>query len=858
MHLKKVAGGGFCRSYRETDGSGERELSGNGKENLMQRTEKEAKEKNREVYLRPKQAARKLKVALEMGNAVYLYGVTGIGKTALVRDVLARRPYEYYPAAETEPEDIRTEPEKIKTELAKTGRRPEKTAAAEDRAEKTATKEESGTEETEAERIVVIDGLHGVTLQTRQEEYAALIKKLLGQERVRLLLISRAPVPGWLLPLHMEYRFVEIAERDFYFTQKEQEEYLERCGIYLEPDAAGQAWELAKGHPAALRLLVMEKGDIRLAVKNMWLWLENHVFDQWEAELQEFLMETSIVENYTRELAGMLTGRNNVDELISRAEELGNFMTKTGQDGVWEYRWGMRQAMRQRIRKKYNSKEIQRLYSNAGLYYEMHGQIREALDAYETCRDEESVLRVLCANARRNPAAGAYFELREYYLSLPEETVMKNPALISYMSMLHSILMDEEKSEYWYRMLEKYAGEHGGSEKREAKRWLVYLDIALPHRGSAGLIPLLKSAGSMAAGHRTALPELSVTTNLPSLMNGGKDFCEWSKRDKELAASIGKAVSLALGEYGKGLVPLALAESGLEKGADSFEVMRLAEKGRLNAEGRVELCFVASALLAWLAILNGNAEYAEEIMETFRGRAKREAPRMLPNIDAFLCRIFLYQKRPAKTMEWLDTAPKEADTFCTLERFRYLTKARVYLQAGRYEAALGLLEELLYYAEKMKRTYIKMEASLLLAVTLYRLGREEWRETLQSCITCAEGYHFVRLFSRECGAVPDLLEVGGIEWTDEGFQKQVLEECRKMAKLYPGYLCQGTDSEVRLSGQAVRILRMQAEGISIKEIARRLGIREDTVKYHNRETYRKLGVSSRTAAIHEARLRKLI
>ncbi|MDO4175162.1 MAG: LuxR C-terminal-related transcriptional regulator, partial [Eubacteriales bacterium] len=744
-------------------------------------------------------------------------------KTALVRDVLSRRRYLYYSAQETEPEQMETKSDGKNW-------------------------------------IVVIDDLHSVALRAYQERYAVVIQKLLERPDVELVLVSRAPIPGWLLPIHIEYGLIEIAEKDFYFSRKEQDTYLEQHGVWLTPDEAQRVWELAHGHPASLRLLALEKGNVNLAMKNMWIWLENHVYDQWETELQEFLMETSIVENYTKELAAMITGRDNVEELISSAEELGNFMTRTGQDGVWEYRWAMRQSMRGRLLKKYSKEQVRWLHSHAGLYYEMHGMFPEAFRMYEVYHEAESISRVLTANARRNPASGQYFELRRYYLALPEETVKQTPALMAYMSMLQSILMDADESERWYAELKAYAESHSGSERREAKRRLISLDIGLPHRGSANLISIFQCTGSLLAGQKSVLPELSVTTNLPSLMNGGKDFCDWSKRDHELAASIGKAVELVLGKYGKGLVSLALAESGLEKGADSYEIMRLAEKGRMCAEsgGRVELCFVAAAMLAWLALLNGNAEYAEEIILAFRNRAEKEAPQMLPNINAMLCRIALYQRRPAEVMKWLEEAPEEMKEFCTLERFRYLTKVRAYLQAGKDTAACSLLQQLLYYAEKMKRTYIGMEASLLLAITLRRMGRQEWRETLQKCVTQAESYHFVRLFSREGAAVLELLEAEEITWTDEEMKKQTLEECRRMSKFYPGYLTPGSDGKVMLSENALKILRLQAEGLSIKEIAHKLGIRPDTVKYHSRETYRKLGVTSRTAAVNEARRRKII
>lgn len=48
------------------------------------------------IYLRPKKAARKLKSAQGVNQTVYIYGVTGTGKTSLVKDYLGRRAFEYY------------------------------------------------------------------------------------------------------------------------------------------------------------------------------------------------------------------------------------------------------------------------------------------------------------------------------------------------------------------------------------------------------------------------------------------------------------------------------------------------------------------------------------------------------------------------------------------------------------------------------------------------------------------------------------------------------------------------------------------------------------------------------------------
>lgn len=774
-------------------------------------------------YIRPKEAVRKLKTAWKLRSTAYLYGVTGIGKTALIRDFLGRRRYEYYSAKEIEPNQIRVR--------------------------------EDG-----KDHIVVIDDLYSVTNQRQREEYRERIKDLLDQERVWLILISRSPVPRWLFPLYVEYVFTVISEKNFYLTREEQRLYLESWNIHLNEKDEERAWELGEGHPVSLRLLALERGEIDKAVKDMWIYLETHVYDQWDLELQAFLMETSIVDNFTKELAGMITGRGDVEGIIAQAEELGNFLELSGQNGVWQYRWPMRQSMRNRLQKKYSDEKIRHLYYHAGLYYELHDQYSEALEMYQKYQETESISRVLTANARKNPASGQYFQLRKYYLSLPEERIMTSSVLMACMSMLHSMLMNEQESERWYHNLEEFAKNSTGSARREAGSYLLYLDIGLPHRGSVNLTDILKHAGNLLRQRKAALPEFSVTSNLPSLMNGGKDFCEWSRKDTELAASIGKLVELVLGKYGRGIVPLALAESYLEKGMDSYEVMRLAEQGKMCAEsgGKVEQCFVAVGILAWLSIQKGNADDGEEILRIFRRRAKEEAPWLLQNLDAFVCRCCLYQGKNTEVGAWMEDAPNELEEFCTMERFRYLTKVRVYLQSGRYERACGLIQQLLYYAEYMKRTYIRMEAKLLLAVAMYRMGREEWRSAMQECITGAEEYHFVRILSREGGAVLELLKAGEFVWKDLAFRGQVLRECEQMAAFYPNYLKEGADGEILFSGNALKILRMQAEGFPVKEIAVKLGISEATVKYHNKETYRKLGVNSKVAAVNEARKRGLI
>jgi len=773
-----------------------------------------------EKYVLPNFASKKFRLAQGLQQGIYLYGITGIGKTALVEHMLGRKSYYYYSAAETTADQIQIP-------------------------------------EDEQHPIAVVDDMQEIMDERQRVEYAECLRLLVKRKNVWLILISRCAMPQWLMPVHVDSAFLIIKEEDFLLDRSGQDNYFEKWKVSLPPEKAKQIWQTGGGNPLFLRFVAMAEGDIDQAMNHLWKYLL-YIYDQWDTELQEFMMEMSVVDRFDFHMAQMATGRENVPQLIERALEMGNFLIET--EGVYEYHFFLKDSFKTVLKNKFGGEQMARIYYNAGRMYEMSGDIINALDMYEACGDQKSILRLLVVNAQKNPAAGHYFEMRRYYLLLSEEVICTSPILMAGMSMLQSMLMNREESERWYHLLEDFAGRNGGSRKREAKNRLLYLDIALPHRGTVDMLELLKHAGTLLKERKAILPEFSVTSNLPSIMNGGKDFCEWSKKDKELAASIGKLAEFVLGKYGKGLVSISLAESYLEKGLESYEIASLAEKGWMQAEagGKMEQVFVAVGILVWLSILNGHGEDGQEMLESFQQRLEKEETQIFCNLRAFQCRIALYRGKLAQVQEWMEEAPDENKEFCSMERFRYLTKIRVYIQFGKYDRAYGLLQKMLFYAKEQKRIYVAMESMILLAIVKYHMKEEGWETLLQECIHQAQEYHFVRIFSREGGAVLKLLKAGDFTWQDEGFRRQISMECEKMGRYYPSYLKEKIDGEIVLSENALHILRLQAEGYRTNQIAEQLGITGNTVKYHSKETYRKLNVSSKAAAVNEAKNRGLI
>ena len=79
-----------------------------------------------------------------------------------------------------------------------------------------------------------------------------------------------------------------------------------------------------------------------------------------------------------------------------------------------------------------------------------------------------------------------------------------------------------------------------------------------------------------------------------------------------------------------------------------------------------------------------------------------------------------------------------------------------------------------------------------------------------------------------------------------------------MARRYPLYLKKQTATQSDFHPTALRILRLQADGLSLNQIAQELGMKPFTVSYHIQENYRKLYVTRKADALLAARSLGLI
>lgn len=776
----------------------------------------------------PSIAYKQLDSSYKTGIAVYIYGATGYGKTSLVQEYLTGKDVLWFSAKEREWVI----------------------------SEKDVSKAES----------IVFDDIQFVSSDEQRDQIVNCIKN----SDSWVVIMGRPHSPQWLVPLIAEGSVRVIPEKQLRMTTEDVIKIASLNALTLSEEDAKYIVEKTEGNVYAISTTIQylkDGGDLEKALVRIGgmfaKHLEQEVISQWDKYLQEFLMMVSVVDCFNLALAVMITGDDQAAKLIDDAINLGHFIHVDGE--TYQIRPQLLEALRNKAVKEFGLNGYRGYIANAAHYYEMKGDIIMALELYEKCESKSNIRSLLIRNSRRHPGAGHYYELRKYYFELDEEDVEHTPNLMSALSLLYSILMNPEKSEYWYKKLEEYSNNAMGGEKREIEALLLNLDLSLPHRGSKNMQNIMKRTFKLMQSGKFTVRDLSVTNNGPSAMNGGLDFCEWSKRDKLIADTIGKIVEAVTGDMGRGLIHAGMSESLYEKGTNDTEAARHSMLLNIEAEGggKRELMFVAVAIQARIAIISGDVNNAIRVVDAYEEHLRNyDNDALKRNLEAFRCRITLITGKTDFAKEWLAKSPDDTVDFCTLERYAYMTKAFCYVQLGMNAEAITILTKLRYYAEEYQRTYIHMETGLLVSIVSRREGGE-WKELFISTLLEIQEYQFLRIISEKgSGLLPLLKDIKKeyleLKKADTSWFKRVLKETELIAKKYPGYLnCNGPFPS-DFSETDVRILELQADGLSTKDIAGILYMSERNVKYHASENYKKLGAKGKVEAIQIAKSINLI
>lgn len=690
-----------------------------------------------------------------------------------------------------------------------------------------------------------------------QQPLCDLIRSTVGRP---IVCLSRGKVPSWLLPFQVSGIMTVLDQNALAFDRQSVGQLLERHGLKVNDLMLTAIYKESRGYPLALSILARhmvngESFDATIADQirqEIFLYYEEEVFNRFDLTTRRLLLELAPFDQFSLSLAHMVSGDSNVGETFGRLQRETTMMIQDSLD-VFHFWPIFRLFLRWELRQKYSDEQCRAIYNRGGLYYELKEDYGHALQCYAKSGDHSKVSELLEKNAMLHPGMGHYYEMERYYRDLPENEILNSPALMQSMSMLEAINMDYEASERWYQALQGFADCRSKNDAagREARGRLAWLEIGLPQRSTVSLLKTIPAVFRLIANREIELPPFSVTSALPSIMNGGKDFSDWSKKDDLLYKTLRLPVEAVLGKDGIGLPDLAVAESKFEKGEDitarMFSIM--AHLNEIQHKGTADIEFAMAGLLVRSQVVAGHAYDAAETLTTLREQfVARGRERFLPNLDALRCRVDLRLRDDDAVEQWYrEKAPKDRLHFQVMKRYQYFTQAMVELSRGEAREALLTLAPLQYYCRVCSRHIDGIHLNVLTAIAQYRLRDDTWQETLRAALDEAYEYSFVRTISVYGVAVLPLLEACGWE-KESAFLNVLIDDARDQAAAYPDFLEPHLDMTAPLSNTELQVLRLICADKSNAEIGAILGIRLATVKTHVSHILQKLGVKRRSEA----------
>jgi len=291
---------------------------------------------------------------------------------------------------------------------------------------------------------------------------------------------------------------------------------------------------------------------------------------------------------------------------------------------------------------------------------------------------------------------------------------------------------------------------------------------------------------------------------------------------------------------------LAAAERHLEQGLD------LAQQW-----GQLDTMVSSHIALARLRQAQGEFDVGRNLLQKAAQMMRRHTA--TPTVDSALAarqmRLELAAGNPAAAARRAQERGLRADDeLIYIREAEYIELARLLMVQDKSDEAQDLLARLHHAAEASGRMKQVIETLILQALTLQAQDDiPQAMIALENALSLAEAEGYIRTFVDEGKPMAELLgrmkDEGG---RLKGYISDLLAAFKEKDDFHPSSLILHPLVEP-LSEREIELLSLIADGLSNREIARKLIIAVGTVKAHTASIYGKLDVHSRTQAVARAR-----
>jgi len=404
----------------------------------------------------------------------------------------------------------------------------------------------------------------------------------------------------------------------------------------------------------------------------------------------------------------------------------------------------------------------------------------------------------------------------------------------------------------------------------------IYAELDMVPEDATVRPPLLSTAcliglglGDMRAAHEACARAVREMRAFDSLL--GVNYCTLHLglvslhlgHRREAEAMFREAAELADENFGKdsGLRALAdvhLAVAIMTRG-DHTAATALLERSLPQVEahdGWLDIYAEAYGAAVAIAFASGSIERAEEYIRRGTATAERRGLQRLQRLmKAYRVRVLVQLRqfeRARADCTWQRGEWQEAPYHWRECHAEGIGAAECELGLGRPVAALNILEDLGASARNGSRVRAAREVTLLESVARYAMGeRDQAAETVVRILEPA-------LLEDDTGALREwgvlaarLLQHAKL-WTREHGGSSLVRQALSQALLESTPIGQRGTLIGALSTREIEVLRELAQGSSNKLIARALQMTENTVKFHLKNIFHKLGIKHRAQATRVA------
>lgn len=678
-----------------------------------------------------------------------------------------------------------------------------------------------------ADVALVLDDYHVITAAPIHAAVAFLLDHL--PACLHLVIATRADPPLPLARLRARGQLVEIRSTNLRFTPEETAAFLiQTSAPTLSPeeittlDARTEGW-IAGLQLAALSLhgrqdiatfLQAFTGTHRFVVD----YLTEEVLTRQSAEVQDFLLQTAILERLCGPLCEAVTGESAGQAMLERLDQANLFVVPLDDERHWyRYHHLFAEVLRQRLQ-HLHPERVARLHQQASAWYAHHGLIRDAVHHALAAADFEQAACLIEQTADLIAKRGEIATLRTWLAALPTDQIRARVQLCLWYGWLLALDSQLDAAERLLQDLERprSTGTNGMSltapngagqppwlddPRRVSERaaWVAAIQafIAFRRGDAPRTIALARQAlnhlpeetaaralvawnlgiaylwsGDLAAG-ATALTEARVSGqaagNSYAAFMATFELAQAQVRQGHLHhANRSYREALApVAEHGGNLAalgPLYVGRGDLQREWNNLEAAAYdLQEGiaRCQQMGNRAILLVGYVALARVRQAQGDGEDAQALIQTIEQSLSthRLPPHNAAPLAAWHARLSLQQGDLAVARQWAQARQLHVDdTLDPPREIEYLTWARVLLAQHRPAEALPVLRRLLGPAERQGRMGSVLEILVLQALAQQACGdRAGAMERLGRALSLAEPESYVRLFVDEGSPMTHLL-----------------------------------------------------------------------------------------------------